>query len=204
MLERFRYIPAGGGGCLVARGDGFRTAHWQASTFYGRGQGQGVHTSLPNDSVRTLTATTGRAHMQYYVQASEHCAQQLYRNHVDRLLWWLRGTQTYTMFRIMHIVVQFKWLAVQVMDRIQGQNGLSLPWEGTLSPVVRRQLGIFRASVLQLLSRNPSERPSMAEFCVSCDRVLAGSTSVQLWNIDSGWCIPSRLVTDQASSSFIW
>lgn len=66
------------------------------------------------------------------------------------------------------------------MDRIQGCNGLHLPWDGSLSPAVRRQLGIFRESVLALLARDPGKRPSMEQFCVSCDRVLAGSVSVQV------------------------
>lgn len=71
-------------------------------------------------------------------------------------------------------------IPVQVMDRIEGVQGLQLPWEGTLSPAVRTQLGIFRSSVLKLLARDPDERPSLEEFCVSCDRVLAGTTTVQL------------------------
>ena len=66
------------------------------------------------------------------------------------------------------------------MDRIEGLNGLKLPWEGALTPAVRRQLGIFRSQVLQLLARDPAQRPSMVDFCKSCDRALAGSTSVQL------------------------
>lgn len=69
---------------------------------------------------------------------------------------------------------------LQLMDRIEGRNGLQLPWEGDMSPKVRRKLGIFRATVLKLLERDPAKRPSMKEFCASCDRVLAGSTSVQL------------------------
>lgn len=69
---------------------------------------------------------------------------------------------------------------MQVMDRIEGVNGLQLPWEGALSPAVRTQLGIFRSIVLRLLARNPAERPSLEDFCVSCDRVLAGTTTVQL------------------------
>jgi hypothetical protein len=70
---------------------------------------------------------------------------------------------------------------VQVMDRIEGLNGKELPWEGEgLTPAIRRSLGIFRAPILKLLSRDPAERPSMSEFCDSCNRVLAGSTSVQL------------------------
>lgn len=66
---------------------------------------------------------------------------------------------------------------MQVMDRIQGRGRLNLPWEGIMPHVVRRQLGVFKGSVLQWLARDPAERPSMEDVCVSCDRVLAGSTS---------------------------
>lgn len=76
-----------------------------------------------------------------------------------------------------YLAVEF-W--VQVMARIEGVNGLQLPWEGTLSPKLRRRLGIFRDVLLHLLARDPEQRPSMKQFCVSCDRVLAGSTSVQV------------------------
>jgi hypothetical protein len=70
---------------------------------------------------------------------------------------------------------------VQVMDRIQGLNGLQLPWEGdNLTTANRRKLGIFKGSLLKLLDRDPAERPSMEEFCDACTRVLAGSTSVHL------------------------
>lgn len=69
---------------------------------------------------------------------------------------------------------------MQVVDRIEGIMGLQLPWEGSLSPAVRMQLGIFKSSVLKLLARDPAERPSMEEFCLSCDRVLAGTTTVHL------------------------
>ena len=72
--------------------------------------------------------------------------------------------------------------SMQVMDRIEGLNNKRLPWEGSaLSPTNRRKLGIFRASVLSLLSRDPASRVSLDEFCISCDRVLAGSTTVQLF-----------------------
>lgn len=54
----------------------------------------------------------------------------------------------------------------QVMHRIEGLNGLKLPWEGTLSTAVRRQLGIFRGQVLRLLSRDAGQRLSMDEFCI--------------------------------------
>ena len=66
------------------------------------------------------------------------------------------------------------------MDCIQGLNGKQLPWEGSrLTPKNRRRLGIFKSSVTALLSRDPRQRPSMAHFCYTCNRVLAGSTTVQ-------------------------
>jgi hypothetical protein len=75
---------------------------------------------------------------------------------------------------------------MQVMDHIQGVNGKRLPWEaGNLTPANRRRLGVFKSSVLMLLSRDPAERPSMERFCEQCNRVLAGSTSVQL-NSEAG------------------
>jgi hypothetical protein len=69
---------------------------------------------------------------------------------------------------------------MQMMDRIQGLKGKELPWEGKgITPAIRRRLGIFKAPIISLLSRDPLERPSMSEFCDTCNRVLAGSTSVQ-------------------------
>jgi hypothetical protein len=70
---------------------------------------------------------------------------------------------------------------VQLMDCIEGLNGQELPWEGGgVTPAIRRRLGIFKDPIISLLSRDPGERPSMSEFCESCNRVLAGTTSVQL------------------------
>ena len=69
----------------------------------------------------------------------------------------------------------------QVMDRIQGVNGRGLPWEDAhLTATNRRRLGVFRTSIMPLLSRDPSKRPSMAKFCSTCNRVLSGSTTVQV------------------------
>lgn len=68
---------------------------------------------------------------------------------------------------------------LQAMDRSQGLNALQLPWEATFTPTVRRQLGVFKDIVLKLLHRDHVERPSMKEFCVSCARVLIGTTSIQ-------------------------
>lgn len=69
---------------------------------------------------------------------------------------------------------------MQAMNRIEGVNGLTLPWEGTMTADARKQLGIFRDTILQLLLREPVHRPSMKQFCLSCERVLAGSTTVQV------------------------
>ena len=44
----------------------------------------------------------------------------------------------------------------------------------------RRKLGVFRGILMALLSHVPAERPSMEKSCESCDRVLAGTTTVQL------------------------
>lgn len=75
----------------------------------------------------------------------------------------------------------FRSVTVQVMDCIEGLNGLQLPWEGdSLTAENRRKLGIFRGSITALLARDPAKRPSMEDFCESCNQVLAGSTSVQL------------------------
>ena len=66
------------------------------------------------------------------------------------------------------------------MDRIEGVNGGQLPWEGiSLTPGNKRKLGIFRTSLMALLARDAHQRTSMAAFCNTCDRVLAGSTTVQ-------------------------
>ena len=71
--------------------------------------------------------------------------------------------------------------AMQVMDRIEGMHGLQLPWEDAcMTAANRRKMGVFRGCVMELLSRDPSQRPSMEQFCESCDRVLAGTTTVQL------------------------
>lgn len=67
------------------------------------------------------------------------------------------------------------------MDRIQGMHGQELPWEGAcMTPANKRRLGVFRNSLMALLARDPSQRPSMERFCETCDRVLAGSTTLQV------------------------
>lgn len=70
---------------------------------------------------------------------------------------------------------------VQVMDQIQGVNGQKMAWEGSkLTSKKRNALGVFRNSLLKLLNREPALRPSMAEFCDTCNRVLTGGTTVEV------------------------
>ena len=70
--------------------------------------------------------------------------------------------------------------AVQVMDQIEGIKGQNLPWEDAcMTSTNRKRLGAFRNPIVALLSRDPSQRPSLAHFCATCHRVLAGSTSVE-------------------------
>jgi hypothetical protein len=70
----------------------------------------------------------------------------------------------------------FKVACMQVLDKIEGRNGKQLPWEGaSLSVHSKTCLGLFRESLLMLLSRDPAMRPSMKQFYRSCDNVLAGT-----------------------------
>lgn len=66
-----------------------------------------------------------------------------------------------------------------MMDQIEAVKGMQLPWENALSQEVHNQLGVFRKHVLKLLARDPAERPSMEEFCASCDCMLDGTTDVR-------------------------
>lgn len=63
-----------------------------------------------------------------------------------------------------------------------------------LTPQVRSQLRLFQESLLQLLHRDPLQRPSMAQFCRTCARIL-GEQSVA----DSDECTSFSLVHPEAS-----
>ena len=78
----------------------------------------------------------------------------------------------------MHAVLPWNQCAcLQVLDHIEGVRGQLMPWEGLrFLPTDKRSLGVFRVDTLKLLHRDPSQRPSMAEFCDTCNRVLAGTT----------------------------
>jgi hypothetical protein len=66
------------------------------------------------------------------------------------------------------------------MDVIQQKNGKQCRWEGTaLSPETRKKLGIFKNILLELLDRNPLKRPSMAEFCAACNRILSSTANFE-------------------------
>lgn len=66
---------------------------------------------------------------------------------------------------------------MQIMDQIQGVNGEMLPWEGErLTPQVKSKLRLFHGTLLQLLHREPEERPSMKQFCRTCAKVLGDHT----------------------------
>jgi hypothetical protein len=66
---------------------------------------------------------------------------------------------------------------MQVMDQIEGLNGKLLPWEGAnMTDEIRSCLGLFKESLLMLLSRDPAKRPSIELFYKTCASMLAGST----------------------------
>jgi hypothetical protein len=61
------------------------------------------------------------------------------------------------------------------MDQIEGCNDKQLPWEGeSLSAEVKSRLGVFKDSLMMLLSRDPTMRPSMEEFHKSCEGLFTG------------------------------
>ena len=66
-------------------------------------------------------------------------------------------------------------LPLQVAAQLKGE--LPLPWEEEISPVVVRQLGVFRGPVMQLLQREPSDRISMDHFHALCSKVFSGQST---------------------------
>jgi hypothetical protein len=64
---------------------------------------------------------------------------------------------------------------MQVMDQIEGCNGKHLPWEGeSISAEDKTCLGVFRDSLMMLLSRDSAMRPSMEQLYKNCEAVLIG------------------------------
>eukprot|EP01025_Chloroclados_australasicus_P045677 TRINITY_DN50092_c1_g1_i2.p1 TRINITY_DN50092_c1_g1~~TRINITY_DN50092_c1_g1_i2.p1 ORF type:complete len:130 (-),score=8.67 TRINITY_DN50092_c1_g1_i2:535-924(-) len=66
----------------------------------------------------------------------------------------------------------------EIMDMLAGDEG-SLPWEGeNLTKEKARQLGILRKPILQMLTRNPEERPSMLEFKQMLENIFSSNTTM--------------------------
>jgi hypothetical protein len=64
---------------------------------------------------------------------------------------------------------------MQIMDMIEGIDGKQLPWEGnSLSAWHRKCLGVFRDSLMMLLSRDSTMRPSMEQLYENCEALLTG------------------------------
>jgi hypothetical protein len=64
---------------------------------------------------------------------------------------------------------------MQIMDQIEGRNGKQLPWEGlSLLDEHKKHLGVCRDSLMMLLSRDPSMRPSMEQLYDNCEALLTG------------------------------
>jgi hypothetical protein len=54
-----------------------------------------------------------------------------------------------------------------------------LPWEN-LPSAERKRLGEFRKPVLQLLNRNPDQRPSMSQFYANCNAIFFSNTTTKI------------------------
>jgi hypothetical protein len=91
---------------------------------------------------------------------------------------------------------------VQIMDRIEGINGMSLPWERQLDGPTRRKIGIFKRIVCLLLSRNPADRPTMAQFVAKCDSMLVQSvTEIDLFQPPARGFVPTQPVPAQKAQT---
>lgn len=70
---------------------------------------------------------------------------------------------------------------LQMHGAITGEGTEKLPWEITpLDTAIKKHLGVFRKVVLQLLDRNPANRPDMQQFCAVCQRVFSETKSQKL------------------------
>eukprot|EP00892_Ulva_mutabilis_P002882 jgi/Ulvmu1/12595/UM092_0025.1 len=67
----------------------------------------------------------------------------------------------------------------KAMCQIAGEGGERLPWEDRESaPRIIGALGALKRHILQLVSRDPAQRPSMPEFGRVCNRLLHSTASV--------------------------
>ena len=67
-------------------------------------------------------------------------------------------------------------MCLQVIAQLLGEE--QLPWE-VHNAADRRNLGAFRGPIMRLLSRDPSDRPSMLEFYQACTSVFTSSTTYE-------------------------
>ena len=79
-----------------------------------------------------------------------------------------------TNFAVGGIVLTVVSLYVQVVAQLLGKE--ALPWEN-MSAEDRRKLGAFRGPIMQLLKREPSQRPTMPEFYHACSSIFSTSTT---------------------------
>jgi hypothetical protein len=69
---------------------------------------------------------------------------------------------------------------VQVMAQIAGEK--RLPWEqqGELASERMEALGVFKGAILQLLNRDPQQRPSMQRFYDAANRIFSSRTTIKI------------------------
>lgn len=68
-------------------------------------------------------------------------------------------------------------VATQVMSMLMSEK--PLPWEN-LQPADRKRLGEFRKPVLELLNRNPDQRPTMSQFYDNCNAIFFSNTTTKI------------------------
>lgn len=69
---------------------------------------------------------------------------------------------------------------LQVMAQLAGEK--RLPWEEGTEEATERleKLGVFKGAVMQLLNRDPQQRPSMQRFYDACNRVFSSRTTIKI------------------------
>lgn len=66
------------------------------------------------------------------------------------------------------------------MAQLAGEK--RLPWEDGTDEAAERleKLGVFKGAVMQLLNRDPQQRPSMQRFYDACNRVFSSRTTIKI------------------------
>jgi hypothetical protein len=66
-------------------------------------------------------------------------------------------------------------VAMQVIAQIVGEQ--QLPWESEQGArLLLRRAGKFKGPLLQLLNRDPAERPTIESFVMQCSNILSSTT----------------------------